>query len=116
MRLRKIGHAMLCYRIATRALSHLLAAGARSKVEKSLLAMLSLLYISHQTSLRRYITKKVAQFTLYDFSTFGWKMGFEPTTFGTTIRHSNRLSYIHHVRLDLSNRCANIDGFDVFSK
>ena len=30
-------------------------------------------------------------------SNFGWKMGFEPTTFGTTIRHSNRLSYIHHV-------------------
>ncbi len=27
----------------------------------------------------------------------GWKMGFEPTTFGTTIRHSNRLSYIHHL-------------------
>ena len=22
-------------------------------------------------------------------------MGLEPTTFGTTIRHSNRLSYIH---------------------
>ena len=30
-------------------------------------------------------------------SKFGWKMGFEPTTFGTTIRHSNRLSYIHHL-------------------
>ena len=27
----------------------------------------------------------------------GWKMGFEPTTFGTTIRHSNQLSYIHHI-------------------
>ncbi len=27
----------------------------------------------------------------------GWKMGFEPTTFGTTIRHSNQLSYIHHM-------------------
>jgi hypothetical protein len=25
----------------------------------------------------------------------GWKMGLEPTTFGTTIRRSNRLSYIH---------------------
>ena len=23
-------------------------------------------------------------------------MGFEPTTFGTTIRHSNQLSYTHH--------------------
>ena len=26
----------------------------------------------------------------------GWKIGLEPTTFGTTIRRSNRLSYIHH--------------------
>jgi hypothetical protein len=25
----------------------------------------------------------------------GWKMGLEPTTFGTTIRRSNRLNYIH---------------------
>ena len=107
---------MLCCHIATRALSLPLAAGAPSKVEKSLLEMLSLLYISSQTSLGSYITKKVAQFALYDFSTFGWKMGFEPTTFGTTIRHSNRLSYIHHVRLDLSNRCANIEGFGIFSK
>ncbi len=27
----------------------------------------------------------------------GWKKGFEPSTFGTTIRHSNQLSYIHHL-------------------
>src|SRR5690606_3489206 len=30
----------------------------------------------------------------------GWMMGFEPTAPGTTIRCSNRLSYIHHVGKD----------------
>ena len=28
---------------------------------------------------------------------FGWKKGLEPSTFGTTIRRSNQLSYIHRV-------------------
>lgn len=31
------------------------------------------------------------------FQSLGWKMGLEPTTPGTTIQCSNRLSYIHHL-------------------
>ena len=40
----------------------------------------------------------------------GWKMGFEPTTLGTTILYSNRLSYIHHL-ICFPNRCANVLTF-----
>ena len=41
----------------------------------------------------------------------GWKMGLEPTTFGTTIRRSNRLSYIHRVTVVRSYRDANVIYF-----
>lgn len=42
---------------------------------------------------------------------YGWKMGLEPTTFGTTIRRSNRLSYIHRVTVVRSYRDANVIYF-----
>ena len=38
-------------------------------------------------------------------------MGLEPTTFGTTIRRSNRLSYIHRVTVVRSYRDANVIYF-----
>ena len=41
-------------------------------------------------------TPKIKRSPLQD-SLPGWKKGFEPSTFGTTIRHSNQLSYIHHI-------------------
>lgn len=41
------------------------------------------------------VTKKRAIF--YGLLFYGWLMGFEPTTSGTTIRRSNQLNYSHHV-------------------
>ena len=35
----------------------------------------------------------------------GWKKGLEPSTFGTTIRRSNRLSYIHHLTVSGLSEC-----------
>ena len=45
---------------------------------------------------------------------FGWKKGLEPSTSGTTIQRSNRLSYIHHFdprSRNSANRCANVICF-----
>ncbi len=47
---------------------------------------------------------------------FGWKMGLEPTTFGTTIRRSNQLSYIHHVLSVVLGQRANLIHFSIIPK
>ena len=41
----------------------------------------------------------------------GWTKGLEPSTFGTTIRRSNQLSYIHRVDTHSSYRDANVICF-----
>ncbi len=43
-------------------------------------------------------------------------MGLEPTTFGTTIRRSNQLSYVHHVKHFLSNAGAKIISILILCK
>ena len=52
----------------------------------------------------------------FAFVRCGWKMGLEPTTPGTTIQCSNRLSYIHHAIRFLSYRCAKIIQILLFAK
>ncbi len=44
-------------------------------------------------------------FDIFLLRLFGWKMGFEPTTLGTTILYSNQLSYIHHLRFVSKTVC-----------
>ena len=43
--------------------------------------------------------KKSPEENLQDLE--GCQVGLEPTTFGTTIRHSNQLNYWHHVYLGM---------------
>ena len=44
-------------------------------------------------------TKKPENILMLYLWVQGWKIALEPTTFGTTIRRSNLLSYIHHLLL-----------------
>ena len=67
-------------------------------------------YLCLQTSLCQGIKNKKMSFDIFLLRNLGWKMGFEPTTLGTTILYSNQLSYIHRVDL-FPNRCANIHTF-----
>ena len=41
------------------------------------------------------VAKQKREHQFYMMFPFGWKTGLEPATFGTTIRRSNLLSYIH---------------------
>ena len=46
----------------------------------------------------------------------GWKKGLEPSTFGTTIRRSNQLSYIHRLYGRVPYRDANVIHFFASAK
>ncbi len=46
-----------------------------------------------------YLQQKGPEENLQDLE--GCQVGLEPTTFGTTIRHSNQLNYWHHVYLGM---------------
>ena len=48
---------------------------------------------------RKIIKRKILDNRLIIKDFFGWLVGFEPTTFRTTIWRSNRLNYSHHVSL-----------------
>ena len=75
--------------------SHPLAAGALPKFESGSATYFLLYIVARKQAFATIYNKK--SLAIARLSNFGWKMGFEPTTFGTTIRHSNRLSYIHHI-------------------
>ena len=78
--------------------SHPLAAGHLQTLKQAVAAQLLLFFISILSNeFEDGYKKQKDVFRHLLVSKFGWKMGFEPTTFGTTIRHSNRLSYIHHL-------------------
>ena len=56
-------------------------------------------YHSYKQVCRVIIKTKGVDFSTPSCFVFGWKMGREPTTLGTTILYSNQLSYIHHLDL-----------------
>ena len=62
-------------------------------------------YLCLQTSLCQGIKNKKMSFDIFLLRNLGWKMGFEPTTLGTTILYSNQLSYIHHQRFVSKSVC-----------
>lgn len=57
-----------------------------------------------KSAVEKYVKIKERSVRDLSFCEVGWKTGLEPATFGTTIRHSNQLSYIHHICVILT-RC-----------
>src|ERR1700690_4366409 len=47
---------------------------------------------------QRYAENQAPNVPSHEVIGVGWVMGFEPTTIGTTIRRSTKLSYTHHER------------------
>ena len=74
--------------------------GSNSKKKKAAPADagVSLIFLIASKSELLSLFKKIRLSLRVSLFLFGWKMGFEPTTFGTTIRRSNQLNYIHRFR------------------